>query len=169
MDQNKNDALRDEILKLLDGGKAHVGWEDALRDFPPELRGSKPAGAAHTAWQLLEHLRIAQWDILEFSRDPKHVSPKFPEGYWPESEKPPDDAAWDRSLARFASDLEAMKALVSDPSVDPLAPIEDDGPTLLWEAMLAADHNAYHLGQVVQLRKMLEAKKAGRGRASSRR
>lgn len=153
---NENQALREHLLDLLDGRQAHVSWEDALRDFPAALQGTKPAGASHTPWQLLEHLRIAQWDILEFSRDPKHVSPEFPEGYWPGSEAPPDAAAWGKSLDGFASDLEAMKALVSDPAVDLFAPISGGtGPTVLREALLVADHNAYHLGQVVQLRKMM--------------
>jgi DinB superfamily len=156
---NENKALREHLVKLLAGRQAHVDWEDALRDFPAALRGAKPAGAAHTPWQLLEHMRIAQWDILEFSRDPKHVSPEFPDGYWPEGEAPPDESAWGKSLERFASDLDAMKALVNDPSTDLFARIPSGtGQTVLREVMLTADHNAYHLGQIVQLRKMMKAK-----------
>jgi DinB superfamily len=154
---NENRALREHLIVLLEGRQAHVSAEDALRDFPAALQGSKPEGAAHTPWQLLEHMRIAAWDILEFSRDPGHVSPEFPDGCWPESETPPDAAAWESSLKRFSSDLEAMKALVSDPSTDLFAPIPGGtGQTLLREAMLVADHNAYHVAQVVQLRKMMQ-------------
>lgn len=154
----ENAFIRDLLIRLLDGRQAHASWEDALEGFPAELRGKKPAGAPHTPWQLLEHMRIAQWDILEFSRSAAHVSPLFPEGYWPDEAEPPDDRAWEKSVESFRSDLEAMKALVSQESSDLLAKIpHGSGQTLLREAMLMADHNAYHLGQIVLLRKMLSA------------
>jgi len=118
----------------------------------------KPAGAPHTAWQLLEHLRIAQWDILEFSRNSKHVSPAFPEGYWPPADTPPSPRAWNQSVRAFRADLKAMMALVSNPKHDLFARIlHGDGQTILREALLVADHNAYHIGQLVFLRKTLEA------------
>jgi hypothetical protein len=153
-----NDPLRQHLLYLLGGGGAHVDFPSAVGNLPPTLRGTKPDGAPHTAWQLLEHLRIAQWDILEFSRNSKHVSPDFPDGYWPKGEKPPNKAAWDQSIQSFQADLEAMQRLVADPSTDLFVRIpHGDGQTILREALLVADHNAYHLGQLVMLRKMLGA------------
>lgn len=151
-------SLRNHLLYLLRGGGAHLSFEDAIADFPARLRGAKPKGAPHTAWQLLEHLRIAQWDILAFSCNAKHVSPKFPEGYWPATAAPPNDAAWKRSVAAFQSDLRAMQALVRNPKTDLFARIPwGDGQTILREALLVADHNAYHLGQLVLLRRLLGA------------
>jgi len=155
---SEDKALRQHLVKLLGGRQAHVNWEDALADFPAKLRGKKAKGAPHTAWQLLEHLRIAQWDILEFSRDPKHVSPEFPKSYWPRTAAPPDPRAWQRSVAAFRGDLKAMQDLVADPSTDLLARIpHGTGQTVLREALLIADHNAYHLGQIVLLRRLLGA------------
>ncbi|MBI4461387.1 MAG: DinB family protein [Acidobacteria bacterium] len=151
-------ALRQHLLYLLRGGGAHLDFGAGLRGLPADLRGVKPAGAPHTAWQLLEHMRIAQWDILEFSRNPKHVSPGFPDGYWPETQAPPDPAAWEKSLAAFRADLKAMQDLVADPATDLYARIpQGTGQTILREALLVADHNAYHLGQLVLLRRLLGA------------
>lgn len=151
-------ALRDHLLYLLRGGGAHLDFEKAIADLPAKLRGGKPAGLPHTPWRLLEHLRICQWDILEFSRNPKHVSPQFPAGYWPAGDAPPDDAAWDRSVEAFRADLKAMQDLVADPDTDLFAPIPNgDGQTVLREALLVADHNAYHLGQLVTVRRLLGA------------
>ena len=134
-----------------------MSFDEAVKRFPAALRGVKSAGAPHTAWQLVEHMRLAQWDILEFSRNAKHVSPKFPEGYWPESEAPPTARAWNQTLRAFHADLEAMIALVKKPSTDLFARIpHGDGQTILREALLVADHNAYHLGQLVLLRQTLE-------------
>jgi hypothetical protein len=155
-------SLREHVLYLLRGGGAHLDFERAVADLPPNLRGGKPPGQPHTPWRLLEHLRICQWDILEFSRNPKHVSPKFPDGYWPEGDGPPDPAAWDRSVEAFRSDLRAMQDLVADPANDLFAPFpHGDGQTLLREALLLADHNAYHLGQLVLVRRLLGAWKEG--------
>ena len=149
-------ALREHLLYLLGGGGAHVSFEETITDFPRELRGVKPAGLPFTAWRLLEHMRIAQWDILEFSRSAKHVSPEFPEGYWPEADAPPDDAAWDRSVKALQADLRAMQRLVKNPSTNLSARIPHGaGQTILREALLVADHNAYHLGQLVLLRRLL--------------
>ena len=108
-------ALREHLIKLLSGRQAHVDMETALADFPRELRGKKPKGAPYTAWQLLEHMRIAQWDILEFSRNPEHVSPEFPDGYWPPSETPPDDDAWAASVSQLGADLKAMMDRANGP------------------------------------------------------
>jgi len=144
------------VLYVLRGGGAHISVEEALTDWPVNLRAVKPAGAAHTAWQLVEHMRIAQWDILEFSRNAKHVSPEFPSGYWPATEAPPDASAWEASLKAFRADLKAMEQLVSDPKTDLFARIpHGEGQTILREALLVADHNAYHLGQLVMLRRLL--------------
>jgi hypothetical protein len=152
------DALRRHLIDLFTGENAHVGFAKAVNGLPAELRGAKPAGAPHSAWELLEHLRIAQWDILEFSRNPKHVSPDFPSGYWPKQSMPPDAEAWDRSVAAFERDLKSMAALIEDESRDLLAKIpHGDGQTLLREALVLADHNAYHIGQLVQLRRIVAA------------
>lgn len=151
-------ALREQLAKLLDGGMAHASWKDVVADMPENLQGAKPEGAPHTAWQLLEHMRIAQWDILEFSRNPKHVSPQFPEGYWPSTDAPPNAEAWEKSAKAFGRELGEMKKLVSDPKANLFEKIaHGDGQTILREALLAADHNAYHLGQIVLVRKLVGA------------
>ncbi|PYQ29292.1 MAG: ABC transporter [Acidobacteria bacterium] len=151
------DSLRDHLADLLDSGNAHIKFEDAVKDFPPESRGKRPAGAPHSAWELLEHLRLALWDICEFTVDPNHVSPSFPDGYWPATPEPPSEAAWDESVAAYRSLLRKFAALASDESVDLFAKIaHGEGQTVLREVLLAADHNAYHLGQLVMVRKVLE-------------
>ncbi len=150
--------LREHLVHLLDWRDAHRSFDEVLGDWPAPLRGVKPTGAAHTAWELLEHLRLAQADILEFCRNPRYVEPPFPEGYWPQEAAPPAPSAWDASLARFRADLEALKGLVRDPNLDLYAPIpHGQGQTYLREILLVADHNAYHLGQLVLLRRLLGA------------
>ena len=150
--------MREQILDLLRGGGAHVKFDEAMKGLPVELRGKRPRGAAHSPWQILEHMRIAQWDILEFSRDPKHVSPKWPDEYWPKKPEPPNAKAWAASIKAFHKDLESMCALVADESVDLLARIpHGDGQTILREALLVADHNAYHLGEFLTVRRLLGA------------
>ncbi len=156
MDSQK--PIRDHLLALLDGGQAHLDFEAAIASLPNELRGATPEGLTHSPWRLVEHMRIAQWDILRFSVDPGHVSPDFPRGYWPEGNAPPDPEAWDRSVAGFRADQEVLKELVSNPQTDLLAPIpHGQGQTIFREALLVADHNAYHLGQLVVVRKLLGA------------
>ena len=153
-----NDPVREQVVALLNSGNAHVAFDNVFKDFPAKLRGVKPEGAPHTAWQLLEHMRIAQWDILEFSRNAKHVSPEWPGGYWPKTEKPPNDDAWKKSLASFKRDLKAIEKLVSDPNTDLYGKIpHGTGQNIFREALLVADHNAYHLGQLVLLRRLLGA------------
>jgi uncharacterized damage-inducible protein DinB len=155
---NNQEALRQHLLYLLRGGGAHVDFETGIADLPARRRGSKAEPFPHTPWQLLEHMRIAQWDILEFSRSADHVSPTFPEGYWPEGDAPPDKAAWDKSVQAFRKDLESIQNLVADPDTDLLVPVpHGQGQTILREALLVADHNAYHLGQLVMLRRLLGA------------
>ncbi len=150
--------LREHLVYLLGGGGAHLNFEQAIADLPEGLRGAKVEGISHTPWRLLEHLRICQWDILEFSRNANHVSPDFPAGYWPEGDAPPDAESWNRSVAAFRADLQAMMDLVTDPVTDLYARIpHGDGQTILREALLVADHNAYHLGQLVFLRRCLGA------------
>ena len=150
--------LRDHLQYLLKGGGAHLDFDQAIADLPTELRGARPETISHTPWRLIEHMRIAQWDILEFSRNPKHVSPDFPGGYWPETDAPPTADAWDKSVEAFRDDQSAMQALVANPETDLFAPIpHGDGQTILREALLVADHNAYHLGQLVFLRRCLGA------------
>ncbi|HLK17632.1 MAG TPA: DinB family protein [Bryobacteraceae bacterium] len=154
----ETDALRKQLVDLLDSSHAHANLDAALKGLPANLRGVKPKGAEHTAWQLLEHIRIAQWDILEFSRNPKHVSPAWPEGYWPKTEKPPSAAAWNKSIKQLHADLKAMQSLVKSKENDLFRPFpHGDGQNLLREALLLADHNAYHAGQIVYLRKLLNA------------
>ncbi len=151
-------SLRKHLVDLLQGGGAHLTFDAAVARFPAALRGMKPAGAQHSAWQLIEHMRIAQWDILEFSRNAAHVSPEFPAGYWPGTETPPSARAWNSSLRTFRADLQAMIALVTKPSTDLFARIpHGSGQTILREALLVADHNAYHLGELVLLRRLLGA------------
>jgi hypothetical protein len=154
----KNDkALREHVLYVLKGDGAHLNFDAAVKDLPPNLRGTRPKGAAHSPWELLEHMRLAQWDILEFTRNPKHVSPEFPAGYWPTSPAPATEGDWDKSVQAFHADLDAMGELVNE-SPDLFARIpHGDGQTVLREALLVADHNAYHLGQIVLLRRLLVA------------
>jgi len=151
-------ALRQHLLSLLNGGHAHADFSSAIRNLPPALRGKRPKGAEHSPWEILEHMRIAQWDILEFSRDPKHQSPEWPGGYWPASAAPPNEKAWDRSVRAFRKDLKAMCGLVTNDSTDLYANIpHGNGQTILREALLAADHNAYHQGELVLVRRLLGA------------
>jgi hypothetical protein len=150
-------SLRDLLAKVLDWESAHLRFDEAVKDFPPELRGVRPPGAPHSAWELLEHLRIALWDIVEFSRDGNHVSPEWPSGYWPPWPAPPSEAAWDQSVAAYRSSLRTLQAMAGDETNDLHARIpHGEGQTLLREVLLAADHNAYHLGQLVFVRKMVE-------------
>jgi hypothetical protein len=154
----KDAALRAHLIALLKGGGAHVHFEDALEGFPPDKRGVFVRGLPHTGWQLLEHARIAQWDILEFSRNRKHVSPPFPGGYWPKTPVPPNEEAWEASVKAFLRDLREMVKLVQNPRTNLFSKIPwGDGQTILREALLAADHNAYHLGQLVYVRRALGA------------
>jgi len=151
----KKDPVREQVTALLRGGNAHLGFEDAIQGFPAKLRDVKPQGLPHSAWELLEHMRIAQWDILEFSRNPKHASPAWPSGYWPEN-KTPSEAAWKKSIVSFKKDLAAMEKLVSTPKTNLYSKIpHGEGQNILREALLVADHNAYHIGQLVLLRRLL--------------
>jgi len=151
-------SLRQHLKYLLSDGGAHAKFGDVVSGFPANLRGQKPAGFPHSAWMLLEHMRIAQRDILEFSRNPKYASPEWPGGYWPRTETPPNAATWSASIKAFNKDLNEMQALVTNPKTDLFARIPwGDGQTILREALLIADHNAYHLGQLVDVRRLVGA------------
>jgi hypothetical protein len=156
MPETQDSLLRQQLIELLKGGGAHAKFEDVIGGFAVKFYGRKPDGLPHSGWMLLEHMRIAQSDILEFSRDRKHVSPEWPEGYWPEAEAPAISTAWNNSVKKFRADLKAMQDLVKNPKTDLFAKIPwGDGQTIMREALLIADHNAYHLAQLVDLRRLL--------------
>jgi len=159
MAQDPLQQLREDLVELLGGGGAHLGFDDAVAALPQHLRGAKPEGVPHTPWRLIEHMRLAQHDILEYTKGANWESPPWPEGYWPERDGPPSDRAWRRSLAGFRADRDAMIELVSDPATKLLTPLPwgESGHTPAREAMLIADHNSYHLGQLITVRRMLGA------------
>ena len=150
--------LREHLLELLRGGGAHLDFDKAVADLPSAVRGVRPANLPHTPWRLIEHMRIAQHDIVQFSRGPGHVSPPWPDGYWPDEDGPPSARAWRQSLATFRAEARTMQQLVADPQTDLVTPLPwGQGQTIAREAMLLADHNAYHLGQLVTVRRLLGA------------
>jgi hypothetical protein len=151
-------SLRKHLLRLLKGGSAHLSFDDFISSFPPDLCNRQLEGLPYTPWQVLEHMRLAQWDILEFSRDPDHVSPEFPKGYWPKPDELGSTTLWQQTVDEFRKDLQQMEALVEDPSTDLHAKIpHGEGPTILREALLTADHNAYHLGVLTAMARILKA------------
>lgn len=153
MDTQK--AIREHLLELLAGKSAHIDLETALNEFPVGEINTRLENAPHTAWELVEHLRLAQWDIVEFSYNPNHVSPEFPEGYWNKTEGTTGD--WRESCAQIARDLQTMREMVADEKIDLTAKIpHGDGQTVFREALLVADHNAYHLGQIMLISKMIK-------------
>ena len=153
MDEAK---LREQLASSLSGRGAHVGFDHAVKGFTPAAVGRRVPGLAHTAWQLVWHIWIAQWDILEFIRDPAHESPQWPVGYWPAEDAPASAAAWEKTLEGFRADLKAVTVLVRDTKNDLFSPFpHGDGQTLLREALLVIDHNSYHVGQLVDLRRLL--------------
>lgn len=151
-----DDPLREQLLTLLESRNAHVDFDTAVGDLSPEARGRRPDQLPYSPWELLEHIRIAQWDILDFCRNPDYEQPDWPEEYWPEGPKPPEEAAWMNSIAAYRRDLEGMKDLVREPDLDLHAEIpHGDGQTYLREVLLVADHTSYHLGQLVTVRRQL--------------
>ena len=155
----KRKSLPDHLVELLDGGHAHITFEDAVKNWPAKLQGIRPKGAAHSPWEVLEHMRLAQSDILEFTRNPKHLSPEWPAGYWPNTQAPPNPKAWNKSIAAFRADRNAMITLVQNKKTDFFGPLpHGTGQTVLREALLVADHNAYHLGELLLLRRLLGAR-----------
>jgi hypothetical protein len=158
MTETSDKSLREHILYVLRGEGAHITFDDFVADFPVERCGERVAGLPYTAWQVLDHMRIALWDILEFSRDAKHVSPKWPEGYWPPKEQDGTPELWNETVARFRDDLKKMQELVADSATDLLARIpHGTGQTILREALLIADHNSYHLGVLLAMSRILSA------------
>ncbi len=150
--------LREHLLYLLRGGGAHIGFEAAIRKLPPRLRSLRPKGIPYSLWQLLEHMRICQWDILDFCVNPQYQYMNWPKDYWPASPNPPNAAAWEKSVRAFRRDLRAMQKLVANSHTDLFARIPwGKGQTILREALLLADHNAYHMGQLVLVRRLLRA------------
>jgi hypothetical protein len=164
---NSDSPLRQQLLTYFQGGHAHAGFDKAVADLPAELRGGKPAGQPHTPWRLVEHMRLAQWDILEIVRHPHHKSPAWPDGYWPAGDAPPDSRAWEEAVAAFHTDLSAFEAILADPANDLLAPIpHGTGQTLFREALLVIDHTGYHVAQLILLRRLLGAwEECGRGKS----
>lgn len=155
---NQDDAVRKHVLYLLRGGGAHQSFDELVAGFPADLCGRRLEGLPYTPWQVLEHMRLAQWDILEFSRDPDHISPEFPRGYWPQPDEFGSPALWQQTVEQFRSDLQQMEALVEDPSTDLYAKIpHGDGQTIMREALLIADHNAYHLGVLAVMERIVKA------------
>ena len=157
MSQTGNDqSLREHLVSLLKGGNAHASFDDFIKDFPVEECGQRIEGLPYTAWQVLEHMRIAQWDILEFCRDARHVSPKWPAGYWPKPTDLGNATLWNETVEKFRADLKQMEELISKTSTDLFAKIpHGDGQTILREALLVADHNSYHLGVLVAIGRIL--------------
>src|SRR5215813_2087869 len=159
MNQSTNDqSLRDQLISLLNGGNAHLSFDDFVKDFPVEKCGQRIEGLPYTAWQVLEHMRIAQWDILEFSRDANHVSPKWPKGYWPNVDEVGSADLWNETVRKFRDDLKQMAELVSDPATYLFATIpHGTGQTILRESLVLADHNSNHLGALILMSRILKS------------
>ncbi len=152
------ETVREHLIKLLSWEDAHVGFDAAVADLPANLRGSAPAGLPYSPWQLIEHLRITQHDILDFCRNPGYQEMSWPREYWPAQAAPPSSAAWDRSVEQFRQDRSALEALAKDPATELEAPIpHGSGQTYLRELLLAADHAAYHMGELIVVRRLLGA------------
>jgi len=157
--ETSDKPLRDHLLYVLRGEAAHITFDDFVADFPVERCGEHLEGLPYTAWQVLEHMRIAQWDILEFSRDAKHVSPKWPDGYWPAQEQVGTSELWNETVAKFRDDAKQMQELVVDPATDLLTKIPHGaGQTIMREALLVADHNSYHLGVLLAMSRILRTR-----------
>lgn len=155
--ENHN-SLREHLLYLFNGDGAHLDFDSAIKGLPASVRNKKPAGAAHSPWETLEHLRITQWDVLESIRNAKHVSPEFPSGYWPGTSTSEGEKAWSKSVEAFRRDREALAEMIASRSTDLLAALPNgDGQTVFRKVAMLADHNAYHLGQLILLRRLLGA------------
>jgi hypothetical protein len=150
--------LRQQLIAQLTARQAHLTFEDAVANFPLDKINSRPPNVPYTPWHLVEHLRIAQWDILDYCRNPHYTAPHWPDEYWPAPDAETDAAGWQRSIDQFLADRQALIAIVSDPQTDLFAPIPhgEPGHTLLREALLAADHNAYHIGELAILRQVMD-------------
>lgn len=154
--KSNNNLLIKSLTHLLKKGNAHASLDDALQNISFDLLGEKPGNLPYSIWQLAEHIRIAQWDILEFCRNKKHISPKWPDGYWPSETKPVSEAAWEKCIEQINADRKSFVELLSDPEVDIYKPFDyGDGQTLLKEALVLADHNSYHTGEIIIVRRLL--------------
>jgi hypothetical protein len=155
---DEQSVLRQQLLALLRGGQAHMGFEEVIADFPMSLINARPPHVTYTPWHLIEHIRIAQWDILEFVRNPAHVSPEWPKGYWPDPAQQATPVDWDHTITLFRQDLKGVETLVTDPGTDFYQVIpHGSGQTILREILLVGDHNAYHIGELGILRQILQA------------
>ncbi|MFI5294992.1 MAG: DinB family protein [Thermodesulfovibrionales bacterium] len=156
---NAEKIIREQSIALLEGGNAHMGFADAVSGFPLKEINRRLPNASYTIWHLLEHMRIAQWDILEFVRNPDHVSPEFPAGYWPKPDEVATVAQWKGTIKKFGADLEAFKGIVKNPKTDFFKPIPNAKDyTVFREVLLVADHNAYHIAEIVTIRRLLNIK-----------
>jgi hypothetical protein len=156
---NADKVIRDQLLALLRAGNAHMSFSDAVSGFPLKEINRRLPNASYTVWHLLEHTRIAQWDILEFVRNPRHISPEFPAGYWPREDRMATASQWKKTIKGFLNDLKAVEKLVKDPRTDFFSPIPHAKDyTLFLEILTLADHNAYHVGELVTLRRVLNMK-----------
>lgn len=154
---DKDRLIRKQLFELLDGGNSHMGFAGVIKDFPLQHINSKASGVPYSPWQFLEHMRIAQWDILEFIRNPDHVSPHYPEGYRPRSDEKADEARWAKTVRDFTADLKALQDLVTDPAIDLYGPIPHAPDyTILREILVVADHNSYHTGELALLRQVMD-------------
>jgi hypothetical protein len=154
MDSNK--LVREQLRELLEGGNAHMTFDEAVANFPREHMNSKAPNVPYTPWHLLEHIRLAQWDILEFIRNPHYVSSPWPEGFWPAEDAQADEVAWEKTIASLQADLQSLLEMVADPAVDLYAPIpHGDGQSILREILVVSDHNAYHIGEFAMLRQVM--------------
>ena len=153
---NEHEILISELVKLLNGGSAHAGLDDALRGLPARLRGVKPDNLPYSIWQMVEHIRIAQWDMVKFSKDEKHRSPKWPDEYWVKDTAPKDDAAWEQSIKQINDDREEFIKLLKTGDIYKAIP-HGEGQSILREALQIADHNAYHIAEIIMIRRLLGA------------
>ena len=152
----QNEMLREQLIKLLGWQDAHVNFDDAVEGIPAQSHGVRPEGLPYSPWQLLEHIRLTQRDILDFCRDPSYEAPKWPDDYWPTSTIPPTQEAWQESVTAYGADREALQELIADPELDLYAKIpHGEGQTYLREVLLVADHSAYHVGELVAVRRLL--------------
>ena len=153
---NQNDTLREHLIKLLAWQDAHVSFDVAVEGIPPPLQGVRPEGLPYSPWELLEHMRLTQKDILNFCRNQDYKAPKWPDEYWPKITSPPELNDWQKSVNAFRTDRQAMQSLIADPTLDLYAEIpHGEGQTYLREVLLVADHSAYHLGELVAVRRLL--------------
>jgi DinB superfamily len=149
-------VVREQLRELLEGGDAHMTFDEAVANFPRDHMNTKAPNVPYTPWHLLEHIRLAQWDIIEFIRNPHYVSPPWPEGLWPAENVQADDVAWEKTIASYRAGLQSLLEMVADPTVNLYAPIpHGDGQSILREILVVSDHNAYHIGEFATLRQVM--------------